>query len=281
MDIPPPVAVRGWERLYGVWLLLPPSEGKRPGGDGPPLTDPSSLVAPELAATRLRVRDAVVRLCRSRPTVAERALLLPPRAAADAVAANAALDQSPSMPALDRYAGVLYAGLDTPSLSRAQRRVAEESVLVFSGLWGVVAGGDRIPDYRVPAAADLPRLGPLTPLWRDALGDILPRLLADRLVIDLRSTDYAAMWAPRRRDTDGDTVVVRVLADRPGGAKVVSYHSKHAKGRLARALLEQRTRRARISTAGDVARVAATLGWTAHATRTRGGTRLDLVDPGG
>jgi cytoplasmic iron level regulating protein YaaA (DUF328/UPF0246 family) len=264
-----------------VWLLLPPSEGKRPGGEGPPLTDPATLALASLGPTRVRVRDAVVRLCRHRPSAATTALHLPPSVADEAVAANAALLDSPTLLALDRYAGVVYAGLDVASLTPNQRRVAEDSVLVFSGLWGLVGGGDRIPDYRVPAAADLPRVGPLTPLWRDALRDALPHLLADRLVVDLRSTDYAAMWTPRG-ETAARTVAVRVLAARPGGAKVISYHSKHAKGRLARALIARVARRSHVRTADDVVRIAAGLGWSATVTAgPRGTTHLDLVDPSG
>ena len=264
-----------------MWLLLPPSESKRRRGDGAPLVDLGCLALPSLTSARMRVRDAVIRLCRGHPDDAPAALNLPPRVAGDAIAVNAALDDSPTLPALDRYAGVLYAGLDVPSLTPAQRRAAEASILVFSGLWGVVAARDPIPDYRVPAAGKVPGVGPLTPLWRDALRAELPRLLGDRLVVDLRSSDYAAMWTPQR-GTGVPIVVVRVLARRPSGAKVISYHSKHGKGRLARALLERLAQGCHVRTADDVARAAATLGWTARLVAgARGASRLDLVDPSG
>ncbi len=54
------------------------------------------------------------------------------------------------MPALDRYAGIVYDGLFLQPLSEAARAVADREVLIFSGLFGVLRGGDPVPAYRVP-----------------------------------------------------------------------------------------------------------------------------------
>ena len=98
-------------------LLLPPSEAKAPGGDGPPL-DLAALALPALTPVRRRLVDALVALAAD-PVASRSALRLGPRGDAD-VAANAALPGAPTVPAVLRYTGVLYdalgaAGLDGPA----------------------------------------------------------------------------------------------------------------------------------------------------------------------
>ena len=61
-----------------------------------------------------------------------------------------------------------------------------------------------VPDYRVPAKATLPGIGVAATFWRPVLGVTVPALLAPGLVVDLRSSDYAAMWRPRACSTKSD-----------------------------------------------------------------------------
>ena len=64
-------------------------------------------------------------------------------------------------------------------------------------------------------------------------------------MLDLRSTDYAAMWRPAG-PLRTQVLAVRVLAERGNGRDrtvgPVSYHAKWVKGRLARHLLSSRRR---------------------------------------
>jgi cytoplasmic iron level regulating protein YaaA (DUF328/UPF0246 family) len=145
------------------------------------------------------------------------------------VARNAALRTSPTLPALDRYTGVLYDALDVASLTRAQRRRAGARLAVGSALFGLVRADDPVPAYRLSAGSALPGLPPLRAVWRPALGPVLAAV--DDLVVDLRSGAYAAL-AP----VPG-AVTVRVETTRPDGARaVVSHSSKAHRGRVARLL---------------------------------------------
>lgn len=207
-------------------VLLPPSEAKTDGGRrGRP-----RAVDPRLAAARERVAAALATTV-TRPDAAD-ILQLPAAGAAEELAHDAAVADAPRRPALDRYAGVVYAGLDAATLTPAARKRAGSTVLIFSGLFGVVRGDEPVPRYRVPASSSLPGLGVLSTFWKPVLTEVMPDLLHG-LVVDLRSTDYAAMWkAP------AGALTVRVLSVRPQGPpKVISYDSKLGKGRLARALV--------------------------------------------
>jgi len=217
-----------------VHILLPPSEGKTPGGRGKPLTPDDSA----LGRGRSALLAALDTLVAGDPAKAADALLLPPGVADDALTANAAVARSRTMPALRRYAGVVYDGLAYERLSPAAQKLAGRCVHIFSGLLGVVRGAEAVPNYRVPAKATLPGIGVAGTYWRPILTDVLRERLADGLIVDLRSSDYAAMWRPDKATAER-VVTVRILSKTPSGRyAVISYNSKLAKGLLAAALLE-------------------------------------------
>jgi cytoplasmic iron level regulating protein YaaA (DUF328/UPF0246 family) len=214
-----------------VRVLLPPSEGKASGGRGRPLA--SRIETGPLAEPRAMVLAALQTLLAGEPGAAATALLLPTGVAADALAVNARVAGSATMPALRRYAGVVYDGLDHAHLPSDAQRLVARSTLIFSGLLGVVRGDEPVPNYRVPAKAVLPGIGVVGTFWRPVLDLALPAMLGRHLVVDLRSSDYASMGRAR----GPHVVTVRVLSPLPGGGLgVVSYRSKFAKGQLLAAL---------------------------------------------
>lgn len=207
-------------------VLLPPSETKAAGGDGPPL-DLDALSCPELTPTRRKLAEAVRALADDVPASLS-ALGLSQRQSGE-VARNAALFDSPTAPALERYTGVLFDALDVATLSAAERVRADSRLAVASALFGLVRGSDPIPAYRLSAGSSLPGFGPLRGVWRPVLEPVLGE--SGELVVDLRSGAYAALARIP------GAVAVQVLAeDARGERKVVSHHNKSHKGRLARAL---------------------------------------------
>ena len=244
-------------------VLLPPSETKAPGGDGPPL-DLTALVAPVLTPLRTELVEALVKLADDVPA-ARAALGLSP-AQDDEIARNAALWTSSTRPALERYTGVLYDALAAGSLTRAQRSRADRRLAVGSALFGLVRATDRIPAYRLSAGSTLPGLPTLRSLWKPALGPVLAA--AGELVVDLRSGSYAAL-AP----VPG-AVTVSVLSERPDGTRaVVSHFNKAHKGRLARLLATTTAEPA------DVVRLRALLRRAGLHVEHDGGPALTLVVP--
>jgi uncharacterized protein len=207
-------------------ILLPPSETKHPGGDGGPL-DLAALTNPELTPVRTELVEALVKLADDPP--AARAALGLSEKQDDEIARNAALWTGATLPALQRYTGVLYDALSVGTLSRSQRARADRRLAVGSALFGLVRGTDRIPPYRLSAGSAIPGLPTLRALWKPALRSVLTRI--DDLVVDLRSGSYAAL-AP----VPG-AVTLQVLSERSDGSRsVVSHFNKAHKGRVARLL---------------------------------------------
>jgi cytoplasmic iron level regulating protein YaaA (DUF328/UPF0246 family) len=253
-------------------IFLPPSETKAFPAEAPPV-ELSSLALPELARTRTALLKALVRLARGRAPAALDALGLSERQAGE-LACNRQLLSAPAGPAAEVYTGVLYDALDLPGLHR--RGVTTDDVLIFSGLWGVLRPGDRIPHYRCSPGVKLPAVGPVSAVWRKALRAPLAALAGDRLVVDLRSGAYAGLWAP-----GANAVSVRVLHERESGGvvrrSVVSHFNKATKGRLTRALLESGQRPGKPEELTDLARA---LGYTVEpgpASSADGAAALDIV----
>jgi cytoplasmic iron level regulating protein YaaA (DUF328/UPF0246 family) len=255
-----------------VLILLPPSEGKTAPRRGRPLA-PGELAFPSLTGTRQRVLDALVTLCAEDPGTAARSLGLGPTQH-DLVERNAALREAATARADRVYTGVLYDALGFDTLSAPAKRRAGARVAVTSALFGLLRPGDRVPAYRLSGDATLPGLGTVAGAWRDSLGPAVEEALGDGLLVDLRSTSYAAFWRPPATWAP-KVATVRVLHEVGGRRQVVSHFNKATKGRIVRAVLEHG---GRPRTPAALAAVLRELGWTVEESEpSRTGTRLDVV----
>lgn len=191
-------------------ILLPPSEGKALGGDGAGWA-PGTMADPALD----RHRKVVLRQAR---------------------AAGASGRRAGTMPAMERYTGVLYKELAWASLSAEARRRGESQVRIVSGLLGLVAPADPIPHYKLKMAAALPEIGRLATWWRPRIAPVVAELTASRLVWDLLPVEHSAAidWlstSPKER------VTVRFV---DASGKAVSHWNKLLKGSLVRWVLTAR-----------------------------------------
>ena len=254
-------------------VLLPPSEGKATAGRGRPLAL-DGLSLPALNPARAAVLDELVQLCEGDADKASDILGLSPGLRGE-IAKNAGLRTAPALPAGRLYTGVLYDALGLDTLEPAAARRARQSLLVFSGLWGVLRLTDRVPSYRCSMGVRLPGAGGLAAYWRPHLDAALPEAAGGGLVLDLRSSAYAAAWKPTG-EVGRRTATVRVLqVSVVGGVErrtVVSHFNKATKGRLLRALL---TAGARPKSPSGLAEVLRDLGFTVE--EAGGSGRIDVL----
>lgn len=199
-------------------IVLPPSETKAWGGSGTPL-NLGSLSYPALNGVRERIARDLTRLSETR---AMEILGLSEKQREEAVA-NRALFESPTMPALERYTGVLYDALSVGSLPPE----ALERLVVCSALFGLVSASDWIPHYRLSGGTKLPRSRGEVPTMKARWGSLISSSLSDAdFVVDLRSGTYQQLGRVP------GAVTVRVEKD----GKVVSHFNKHYRGLVAREL---------------------------------------------
>ncbi|WP_291046789.1 peroxide stress protein YaaA [Herbiconiux sp.] len=210
-------------------ILLPPSETKRDGGDPAPL-DYTALSHPAFTATRRALVRDVSRLARD-PEETMKRLKLGQKLAFE-VERNRTLAKAPTMPALDRYTGVLYEALGAETLSPEARAFADRHVRIHSALFGLVGAGDAIPAYRLShdSRLDAPSV---KARWATAVAKELARHEGE-LILDLRSEAYVALGpAP------AGSLFLRVVSRGPDGvARALNHFNKKGKGTLVRAIVE-------------------------------------------
>ncbi|MEL6891791.1 MAG: peroxide stress protein YaaA [Actinomycetota bacterium] len=213
-------------------MLLPPSEGKAGDDDRTDLGDPW---APDGGAFgRLGDRRHDVATALAAAGGGDQQLLGVKGDHLDrARRANASLVGAPTLPAWQRYTGVVWDHLDPGSLTPVERR----RILIVSGLLGVARAVDPVPDYRLKMGANLAPLGKLSTWWRDDVTAALASYSRGRtskhrrVLVDLLPKEHRAAWSP----ADSLAVVSIEFVDptgKPGG-----HFAKAAKGQFARALL--------------------------------------------
>lgn len=214
-------------------VLLPPSETKRDGGDGPPLRL-DQLSSTALTPLREELLDQLIGLSADIPAC-RKALGLSTKQDAE-IERNAELRSAPTLPAMHRYTGVLYDALDIGSLRGAAAERARARLAVGSALFGLLRADDQVPAYRLSATSKLPGQPGLSTRWRPILEPVLAELSDQHLIVDLRSSSYAALGRIP------GAVCVQVLAQHADGHRsVVSHFNKAHKGRLARTLAGSRS----------------------------------------
>ncbi|MCQ9675497.1 peroxide stress protein YaaA [Corynebacterium sp. BF-R-2] len=219
-------------------IILPPSETKAHGGDGAPVNW-DALSFSELTPIRREIAAALSSL---EVDEALAVLKISQKLRAEAES-NRELESSPTMPALERFTGVLYDALDASSLPADAR----EFLAVGDALFGLVRANDLIPHYRLSGGT---KLGgrTLKSRWGTAITDELRALADVELIIDMRSGTYQQLGKLK----EAATVRVESVQE-DGSRKVVSHFNKHYKGELARILA---LRGSEVSTIEDAAHIA-------------------------
>jgi cytoplasmic iron level regulating protein YaaA (DUF328/UPF0246 family) len=182
------------------------------------------------------------------PEATQAALGLGPRQRAE-IERNRALTVSATMPAIDRYTGVLYDALDASSLPEQARAFAGAHVAIHSALFGLIGALDPIPAYRLSHNSKIPDV-PLKKHWSASVTSVLGTVTGP--VLDFRSEAYVALGPV---PAGVETVFLRVVTkDAEGQKRALNHFNKASKGALTRALSRN---------AQDFASVDALLEWAA------------------
>lgn len=237
-------------------ILLPPSEGKTPPPAGPSL-DFSQLSYPQFNQLRAEIADELIEVSQRLDALD---ILQVGTSVSEAVFAQQNLFTLPCAPAREVYTGVLFTALDLPHASTQSLSFAEDTIMIFSGLFGVLSPNDFIPAYRLSMGTKLPKLGNNKTLWKRALKDF--HYGEGELVIDCRSGNYQ-VWNP---PLSSDWVTINAVREVDGKRKVVSHYAKHYRGILAHELVDTCTNiddgeqlaefiYARLASTGEIANV--------------------------
>ncbi|MCC6546997.1 peroxide stress protein YaaA [Candidatus Sumerlaeota bacterium] len=160
----------------------------------------------------------------------------------DAVRLNQNVEDSPAVPARDLYDGAMFDAIGLKSMKSSELKRFDTSVLMFSGLFGLVRPTDHIPPYRLKFGANLGGpVGKLLHFWRKPVSEILRHEVRGKVVWDFLPDQHKRLW-----DNTGEFAarhqikfVKRVIRSGVAEYKTISHHSKSLKGALIRHLLRR------------------------------------------
>lgn len=215
-------------------ILLPPSEGKAMGGSAAAKwRENSGVFGKQLHAQRSELVEQLKKVKGGD----EKLLGVSKAHLARAKNANSSLRGAPTLPAYERYTGVVWDHLDLASLTSAQRSRALNSIVVISGLLGAVSAADPVPDYRLKMGSRFAPFGLLSKWWHDPLSETLNKTFKGAVVIDLLPQEHRTAFT-LDLDMIGEYFAVG-LNEKSG--KAGGHDAKAAKGRLARHLVTECT----------------------------------------
>ncbi len=118
-------------------ILIPPSETKYPGGTHKSLNVLNETVRPVIDLLQKHRGDLGAFYGVKGKVLAQ------------AIETNAKLLKAPTLPAIERYNGVVYDGIDYPTMSPKAKLYFNKHVRIVSALFGLLKPQDLIPDYKL------------------------------------------------------------------------------------------------------------------------------------
>jgi len=207
-------------------ILLPPSEGKSPGGLQRRGRDDFET---DLGAARERLRAVLGAVMKER-TPEELAKLFGVRGDFfdRAVKANmaAVAEEGPWLPAWRRFNGVVWQYLEPQRLTPSERG----RILIPNALTGLTWGTDSVADFRLTMKVSLPGVGVLSRWWQPAVTPVLSRLARRRVIVDFLPAEHAQSVAYQDLDPER---IIRVRFVSLDGSRAVGHDAKAVKGALA------------------------------------------------
>lgn len=211
-------------------ILLPPSEGKDSGGTA---SKPWSCESGVFGDALGQYRCDVAAQLRALKGGDQKLLGVKGVHLEHAQYQNRQLVGSPSLPAWQRYTGVVWDHLNLGSMPTPQRTAATKRIFIPSGMAGVVRATDALPDYRLKMGARLAPFGLMSTWWRDDLTDAFVSVIKKTPVVDLLPQEHKAAFSWQAIPN-----VIHIDLVSKTGAIVGGHNAKAAKGLLARHLLD-------------------------------------------
>lgn len=154
-----------------------------------------------------------------------------------------------ALPAALMFDGEVYRGLDARTLDAASLAWSQDRVAILSGMFGLLRPLDLIQPYRLEMGTRLVtrRGANLYAFWGDTIRKRVQHVCAghdDPTLVNLASNEY--FKAVRAQDLKVPVVqcVFYDYKDEARTPNVISFMAKHARGAMARYLIEQRLDRA-------------------------------------
>ncbi|MCP4499985.1 MAG: peroxide stress protein YaaA [Deltaproteobacteria bacterium] len=152
---------------------------------------------------------------------------------------------SNSLPAVFTFNGEVYRGLDARSLDAKALVWAQDHLGILSGLYGLLRPLDLMQPYRLEMGTKLknPRGKNLYEFWDTGIAHHLDKHLEghdDKSVVNLASNEYFKSVKTNSLCAPVVTCVFEDWKTHRDEGKVISFTAKHARGLMARFMIQER-----------------------------------------
>jgi uncharacterized protein len=146
-------------------------------------------------------------------------------------------------PAVLAFAGDTYMGLEATSLDPDELAYAQDHLRILSGLYGLLRPLDAMQEYRLEMGSRLKtrRGATLYDYWGPQISKALnaeAAALGTDTLINCASVEYFTAVQPQTLKPR--VITPQFLEEKPGGAKIVSFFAKKARGAMARFIITRR-----------------------------------------
>ena len=145
-----------------------------------------------------------------------------------------------TVPAITAFTGEVYRGLDVTTFTKEDFIVAQSSLRILSGLYGLLKPLDLMYSYRLEMGTSwkvTPKTSNLYAYWGSKLSEALnAEMNPDEVIINLASTEYFKAIDQKKLKARVITPVFKEFKN--GDYKVVMTYAKNARGVMARYILK-------------------------------------------
>lgn len=124
--------------------------------------------------------------------------------------------------AILRYAGTAYKALQYRNLETNSQKFIDESVLIFSNLFGVVSAKDEIPDYKLKQGESFLNLK-IPEFYLENFSTQIDKFVENDDILDLRAGFYEKFYIPKK-----EYLAMKFIKN----GKVLSHFAKQLRGEV-------------------------------------------------
>ena len=152
---------------------------------------------------------------------------------------NSGIKTSEVIPSISRYTGVLYDFIDYQSLDEKVKNLLHDSIIIFSGLFGLLRPLDKIPNYKLKMGTKLLNGIKLSKFWKNQITSVLQNELENQIVCNLLPTEFNSAFDSKVINLNYELKFSFFQENNDGEFKSITHWTKALRGSLVRYLLNE------------------------------------------